>query len=86
MSKCKNCKKYDDCRNGIGLTYPCGAYVPQCMTNADNIRCMNDECLAEFMRKTYTCPPAKPGNKSCILDCSKCWLEWIQQSSEEVVE
>ena len=27
--KCKNCTKYDDCRTGSGLTWPCGAYVPK---------------------------------------------------------
>lgn len=25
--KCENCTKYDDCRTGSGLTWPCGAYV-----------------------------------------------------------
>ena len=24
--KCESCTKYDDCRNGSGLTWPCGAY------------------------------------------------------------
>lgn len=23
--KCENCTKYDDCRTGSGLTWPCGA-------------------------------------------------------------
>lgn len=29
MMKCENCTKYDDCRIGSGLTWPCGAYVPK---------------------------------------------------------
>ena len=29
MAKCENCTKYDDCRTGSGLTWPCGAYVPK---------------------------------------------------------
>ena len=49
MSKCKTCKKYDDCRSGSGLTWPCGAYVPTQMTNAQKIRSMTDEELAEFL-------------------------------------
>ena len=49
MSKCKTCKKYDDCRSGSGLTWPCGAYVPAQTTNADRIRSMTDEELAEFL-------------------------------------
>lgn len=27
--KCENCTKYDDCRTGSELTWPCGAYVPK---------------------------------------------------------
>ena len=49
MSKCKTCKKYDDCRSGSGLTWPCGAYVPAQTTNADRIRAMSDDELAEFL-------------------------------------
>lgn len=26
--KCKKCTKYEDCRDGSGLAWPCGAYVP----------------------------------------------------------
>lgn len=33
--KCENCTKYDDCRIGSGLTWPCGAYRPKVTTNAD---------------------------------------------------
>lgn len=27
--KCENCTKYEDCKSGSGLTWPCGAYVPK---------------------------------------------------------
>lgn len=47
--KCENCTKYDDCRTGSGLTWPCGAYVPKSVTNGDHIRAMSDEELAEFL-------------------------------------
>ncbi|SBV94169.1 conserved hypothetical protein [uncultured Eubacteriales bacterium] len=47
MAQCENCKKYDDCRDGSGLTWPCGAYRPIVTTNADRIRAMSDEELAE---------------------------------------
>ena len=29
MMNCQNCTKYDDCRTGSGLTWPCGAYQPK---------------------------------------------------------
>ena len=25
----ENCKKYEDCKSGSGLTWPCGAYTPK---------------------------------------------------------
>lgn len=49
--KCENCTKYDDCRTGSGLTWPCGAYVPKSVTNADRIRRMSDEELASEMNQ-----------------------------------
>ena len=70
MSKCKTCKKYDDCRSGSGLTWPCGAYVPTQMTNADRIRAMSDEELAEFLIDL-----ADDGNLKI--------REWLQQPSGE---
>ena len=47
--KCERCTKYDDCRTSSGLTWPCGAYQPKTVTNADRIRAMSDEELAELL-------------------------------------
>ena len=33
--KCESCTKYDDCRTGSGLTWPCGAYQPK-----DKLNCI----------------------------------------------
>ena len=27
--RCESCKKYEDCKSGSGLTWPCGAYAPK---------------------------------------------------------
>ena len=35
--KCKNCTKYEDCKSGSGMTWPCGAYVPKHEPNC--LRC-----------------------------------------------
>lgn len=45
--KCENCKKYEDCKSGSSLTWPCGAYSPKVVTNGDSIRAMNDSKLAD---------------------------------------
>ena len=33
--KCENCTKYDDCRTGSGLTWPCGAYRTKAESGTD---------------------------------------------------
>lgn len=95
MSKCTNCTKYDDCRTGSGLVWPCGAYVPKNpMTNADRIRSMSDEELAEILElltKHDLClNPSATSCDDCLLSsfCSGCTegdeLYWLQQPAEEV--
>ena len=95
MMKCENCTKYDDCRTGSGLTWPCGAYVPKSVTNADRIRAMSDEELAVFLDDltclcvdcndhdgvNENCPIYKQG---CGRYCEpKDLMDWSQQPSEE---
>ena len=47
MSKCTKCKKFDDCRTGSGLVWPCGAFRSKDpITNAERIRSMSDEKMA----------------------------------------
>ena len=70
--KCENCTKYDDCRIGSGLIWPCGAYHPKTVTNADRIRAMSNEELAKLL---------------CIYDwrlgeMDEC-LAWLQQPAKD---
>lgn len=37
MSKCENCLKYEDCREGSGLVPWCSAYRPARVTNKERI-------------------------------------------------
>ena len=53
------------------------------MTNADKIRSMTDEELAELIdRETDSCAPTGDCEKMS-RDCKACWLEWLQQTAEE---
>lgn len=69
---CKNCK--DDCHcRGKDLTPICIAFKPVKTTNADRIRAMTDEELAEFLAwvdfgRNY------PGDKT--------WLDWLKATVE----
>lgn len=38
MTPCEKCEKYEDCRNGSGLTWPCGAYIEANKTKNETIR------------------------------------------------
>lgn len=71
-------------------TCKCVSYCPQATpakTNADRIRSMTDEELAEFMFRTF-------GKAAWCLDnncspeesCVSCWLEWLKQESENLNE
>ena len=52
---------------------------PKPMTNADRIRSMADEELAELIdRETDSCAPTGDCERMS-RDCKACWLEWLQQ-------
>ena len=52
------------------------------MTNADNIRQMSDEELAEYLGVKLDGCVGLP----CVIDdntdCQKCWIEWLKQDGE----
>ena len=80
--KCDNCTKYNDCSTGCGLTWPCGAYVPKVTTNADRIRGMDDEELANLLTD-YS------NNGGWVTEigrevCYKTIADWLQQPAEEI--
>lgn len=59
------------------------------MTNADKIKAMSDEKLAEILAEgchnTRECPticdPIYPFDE-IVESCEKCWLEWLKQEVE----
>ena len=53
------------------------------MTNADKIRAMTDDELADLIiREIGYCAPTGDCEKSSN-DCRACWLDWLKQSAEE---
>ncbi len=56
----------------------------QIVSNADRIRNMTDEELAEvFVKKAdcYGCEIKDFCYNSCNCECSKAWLEWLKQEA-----
>ena len=80
-----------DCCNIGSLWYlckceqPCDTIVP--ITNADRIRDMSDEELAEFIFEAPAVPcdmkiSAMMKENNCN-DCTSCIIEWLKQPAEE---
>ena len=76
-------------------------YCPECkewfsneevtpkLTNADRIRSMTDEELAEFFVEAYwhVCKseediPIDPETEECMGSCKQCYLDWLKQEAE----
>lgn len=54
-------------------------------TNADRIRAMSDEGLAEFLYSCEFCDICEEGCDSCTYngDCKRRLAEWLKQPAEE---
>lgn len=88
--KCVECNNANICLDHIRFPslYGCTSGIPdhKITTNADRIRNMSDEELAEFMSENtsyYYCGvrckdrPKSPTESSCFR-----WLEWLQSEAE----
>ena len=55
------------------------------MTNAEKIRQMTDEGLAEMLpsKTMWNCHPDIKDRGGCPGACVPCWLEWLKQGAEE---
>lgn len=88
MGKCKNCINLDRqgwCEKAVDSPEPNRereCYYFQRMTNADRIRRMSDEELAEWIFEHTDCI-ACPQNKDCDDLCAEHWLEWLKKEVEE---
>ena len=90
MAKCLECIHWRPCFNGkewdAAIASPCKYFSPETivgsMTNADRIRVMRDEELAEFLQKA---------DFYCKRDCEKClrgtacipMLQWLKQPAKD---
>lgn len=85
--KCNECSNANICLDHIEILGlgGCTSGIPDCkvITNADRIRNMSDEELAE----SIPCPYIKTQYDECVhgwhdYDCNKCKLEWLQSEAE----
>ena len=77
------CKKFSDeevvswCVLG-----PCKDEKP---SNADRIRAMTDEELAEYHSNKCGCPhdPIVFGCRMATIGCIGCWLDWLKEEADD---
>lgn len=88
MIDCKtDCRWVERCDAASAFKYhreSCPVYGEKehrTQTNADRIRSMTDEELAEWVNYLH-CPHYEDYDYPCD-DCEKCWLEWLQAESGE---
>lgn len=97
MKGCKNCPAYAKCTvtyrgsacSALRSTYGIDT-DPEIITNADRIRAMSDEELAEFISRIEIGDfgPQVYGKTFCDMckgqyECDDCRLWWLQQPAEE---
>jgi hypothetical protein len=81
--KCINCNSYfnfDELyKRRIGE-----ALKPKPLTNADRIRAMSDEELAEQLSTKY-CPNDSSYKQKCVeqVSCWSCWLGWLKKEVKD---
>ena len=88
---CLSCAKVDWCKQADRVEDFCINHEERPMTNADRIRAMSDEELAEFFKsplffnKPWCCLHEKPcrhlDRKEFL--CAECLLEWLKQEVTE---
>lgn len=60
----------------------CRDFEKKPQTNADRIRAMTDEELAEFIEHSPYPPNATCSEEGCKFDtCVDCWLDWLKQEA-----
>ena len=71
--------------NGIDVCPVCGkpSTIGKPITNAERIRSMTDEELAEFLNRPFGAIPPKMDCKDCKFDtCEECWRAWLEEECE----
>ena len=61
----------------------CGNEEPKSITNADRIRGMTDDELAEKLASHVRCDMCPRWPMKCEEKCTKYWLDWLKQEVKE---
>lgn len=82
MANCTMCTKFGECPWQTNPDSYCSAYEQKRLTNADSIRSMTDEELADWLGIYCNGQTAQEEGKPCTSgmgSCEECWLDWLKQ-------
>lgn len=81
--KCINCNSYFNFEELYKYRIE-EAFKPKTITNADRIRSMTDEELAEFITARHYSPhcPVPWCEADEATDCEQCWLGWLRKETK----
>lgn len=86
MANCTMCTKFGECPWQTNPNSYCSAYEQRAMTNADRIRSMSDEELAEWiigmLAQEIIYAAAKVPTPDQTIEARKWWLDWLRQECE----
>ena len=83
MPRCEMCGEWPDCPWKTDPEIMCGEFHPKPITNADRIRSMTDEELAELFWIRADCELCPNKELHCSDDCKKHWLDWLKEEAKE---
>lgn len=88
MANCVTCKARCENAGQHRVKTDCVSYIPKDypkpITNADRIRAMSDEELAEFFKDTTFCDSCFIFMNECGTErysCEQRWLDWLKQEA-----
>ena len=85
MPRCEMCGEWPDCPWKTDPEIMCGEFHPKPITNADRIRGMTDEELAELLEGCICpkspCPDIDRDTPTDKKRCTKCWLDWLKEEA-----
>jgi len=83
MANCHNCERLVICHRASPEEIICSLFKAKPITNADRIRVMTDEELAQRLYLS-TCVHIFDNKVECKDNgCKKCWLDWLKQEDKK---
>lgn len=79
---CPRCIHNDECHDKCRGCFEGSNYKPKPLTNADRIRAMTDEELAEWIDYSQGCFESQGKRCPKYGTCRDCWFDWLKQECE----